>query len=160
MAAYVTAFIGLGSNLGDREKNLRDAYELLGKLPQTNGLRLSSLIETKPVDSPAGSPDFMNAVAKIETKLPPRDLLKALLGIEKQLGRDRSGVRNEPRTLDLDLLLYGDKVVNEPDLVVPHPRMHQREFVLWPLLQIDSRVRDPRTGDPFADAYQKLKGHP
>lgn len=157
MAPYVTAFVGLGSNLGDREANIKHAYELLGALPQTHALRLSSMIETAPVNCPPGSPNFFNAVAKIETRLSARDLLKSLLYIEKQLGRERGPERNAPRTLDLDLLLYGDAIINEPDLEVPHPRMLQREFVLWPLLQIDSRVRDPRSGGPIADAYQKLK---
>ena len=160
MAPYVTAFVGLGSNLGDRQQNIAKAYELIGKLPKTRSLRLSALIETAPENCPPGSPSFMNAVAKVETKLTARELLAGLLDVEKQLGRARSGVRNEPRTLDLDLLLFGDNVINEPDLIVPHPRMHQREFVLWPLLQIDSRVRDPRTGNPFADAYATLKGRP
>jgi 2-amino-4-hydroxy-6-hydroxymethyldihydropteridine diphosphokinase len=94
-------------------------------------------------------------VARLKTTLSARQLLNALLAVEQKLGRERS-VKNAPRTLDLDLLLYADEVIDEPDLQVPHPRMHERFFVLWPLLQIDSRVRDPRTGDPFADAYARL----
>ncbi|MCA8916040.1 MAG: 2-amino-4-hydroxy-6-hydroxymethyldihydropteridine diphosphokinase [Planctomycetes bacterium] len=154
----VQAYIGLGSNLGDRETNLRSALLKLGELPQTRLVRESSFIETEPVDSPDGSGPFINGVAELETSLSPRDLLEGLLGIERDLGRDRRGQsRNAPRTLDLDLLLYGEQLIDEPDLQVPHPRMSEREFVLWPLLQIASRLSDPRTGEPFADAYQKLK---
>ena len=154
----VQAYIGLGSTLGDRETNLRSALLKLGELPQTRLVRESSFIETEPVDSPDGSGPFINGVAELETSLSPRDLLEGLLGIERDLGRDRRGQsRNAPRTLDLDLLLYGEQLIDEPDLQVPHPRMSEREFVLWPLLQIASRLSDPRTGEPFADAYQKLK---
>jgi 2-amino-4-hydroxy-6-hydroxymethyldihydropteridine diphosphokinase len=156
----VVAFIGLGSNLGDREANLREAIKRLAELPETRLLRQSSFIETAPVDAPAGSGSFLNGVAMLQTKLEPRSLLQGLLAIERDLGRDRNGQpRNAPRTLDLDLLLYGDRVINEPDLVVPHPRMSEREFVLWPLLQIASRLKDPRTGESFASAYDALKGH-
>ena len=154
----VQAYIGLGSNLGNRETNLRSALLKLGELPQTQFVRESSFIETEPVDSPDGSGPFINGVAELETSLSPRDLLEGLLGIERDLGRDRRGrPRNAPRTLDLDLLLYGEQLIDEPDLQVPHPRMTEREFVLWPLLQIASRLTDPRNGEPFADAYRKLK---
>lgn len=152
------AYIALGSNLGDREVNLREALRLVGALPRTKLLRESSLIETAPVDSPEGAGAFLNGVAQVETNLSPRELLEALLDIEKQLGRDRAGQpRNAPRTIDLDLLLYGTQVINEPGLEVPHPRMHEREFVLWPLLQIASKLTDPRDGTPYADHYEKLK---
>ncbi|MBZ0137260.1 MAG: 2-amino-4-hydroxy-6-hydroxymethyldihydropteridine diphosphokinase [Planctomycetes bacterium] len=152
------AYIALGSNLGDREVNLREALKRVGALPRTKLLRESSLIETAPVDSPDGAGTFLNGVAQIETNLSPRELLEALLDIEKQLGRDRAGQpRNAPRTLDLDLLLYGTQIIDEPGLQVPHPRMHEREFVLWPLLQIASRLADPRTGEPYAEAYARLK---
>lgn len=152
------AYIALGSNLGDREVNLREALRLVGELPRTKLLRESSFIETAPVDSPEGAGAFLNGVAQLETNLSPRELLEALLDIEKQLGRDRTGQpRNAPRTVDLDLLLYGTQVINEPGLEVPHPRMHEREFVLWPLLQIASKLTDPRDGTPYADHYQKLK---
>jgi 2-amino-4-hydroxy-6-hydroxymethyldihydropteridine diphosphokinase len=154
----VKAFIGLGSNLGDREANLRGALKALAELPGTRLLRESSFIETEPVDSPEGAGFFLNGAAMIETSLAPRELLAALLQIERAAGRDRSGQpRNAPRTLDLDLLLYGEQVIDQPDLQVPHPRMHEREFVLWPLLQIASKLTDPRTGEPFATAYSKLK---
>lgn len=151
----VIAFIGLGSNLGDREENLERALGYLRKIEGIKVERVSSFIETAPVDAPAGSGAFLNAVARLRTTLSARELLNALLAVEQKLGRERS-VKNAPRTLDLDLLLYGDQLIDEPDLQVPHPRMHERFFVLWPLLQIDSRVRDPRTGEPFADAYARL----
>lgn len=154
----VQAYIGLGSNLGNREANLREALTRLAALPETRLVRESSFLETAAVDSPAGAGPFINGVALVETALSPRELLEALLAIERELGRERRGQpRNAPRTLDLDLLLYGEQVIDEPDLEVPHPRMAEREFVLWPLLQIASKLKDPRTGEPFADAYQKLK---
>ncbi len=149
------AYIALGSNLGQREENLERA---LGYLRLIEGIvveRVSSFIETAPVDAPPGSGAFLNAVARLRTTLSARGLLDALMAVEQKMGRERS-VPNAPRNLDLDLLLYGSEVINEPDLEIPHPRMHERFFVLWPLLQIDSRVRDPRTGEPFADAYAKL----
>jgi 2-amino-4-hydroxy-6-hydroxymethyldihydropteridine diphosphokinase len=154
----VIAFIGLGSNLGDREVTLREALKRLAQLPGTSILRQSSFIETAPVDAPPRSGQFLNGAAMIQTSLDPRRLLESLLQIERDLGRDRQGQpRNAPRTLDLDLLLYGDQVIDEPDLQVPHPRMHEREFVLWPLLQIASKLTDPRTGEPWAEAYSRLK---
>lgn len=149
------AYIALGSNLGQREENLERA---LGYLRLIEGIvveRVSSFIETAPVDAPPGSGAFLNAVARLRTTLSARGLLDALMAVEQKMGRERS-VPNAPRNLDLDLLLYGSEVINEPDLEIPHPRMHERFFVLWPLLQIDSRVRDPRTGEPFADAHAKL----
>lgn len=152
------AYIALGSNLGDREKNLRAALAQLAALPRTKLLRESSFIETEPVDSPECAGAFLNGVALIETNLAPRELLDALLAIEQQLGRDRTGQpRNAPRTVDLDLLLYGTQVITEPGLNVPHPRMHEREFVLWPLLQIASKLTDPRNGISYAEHYQRLK---
>ncbi|MCZ7608277.1 MAG: 2-amino-4-hydroxy-6-hydroxymethyldihydropteridine diphosphokinase [Planctomycetota bacterium] len=155
----MNAFIGLGSNLGDREASLRAALDRLAALPLTRLVRESSLMETEPVDSPEGAGLFLNGVAWIETSLAPLELLEALLAIERELGRDRKGQpRNAPRTIDLDLLLYGEQVIDQPELQVPHPRMSEREFVLWPLLQIASKLRDPRTGEPFADAYARLKG--
>jgi len=151
------AFIGLGSNLGDRETNLDAARQRLEASPGTRLVRVSSLIESAPLNCPPGAGAFLNGVGKLETTLTPRELLARLLDIERELGRDRSGeVRNAPRTVDLDLLLYGDVVMNEPELILPHPRMHARHFVLWPLLQIEPRAKDPRTGELWADALAKL----
>jgi 2-amino-4-hydroxy-6-hydroxymethyldihydropteridine diphosphokinase len=154
-----TAFIGLGSNLGEREQHLEAALADLAGLPGTRVARVSSMIESAPVGAPQGSGAFLNAVARLETSLAPRELLAGLLEIERTRGRDRAGQpRNAPRTLDLDLLLYGDAVIAQADLQVPHPRMHERHFVLWPLLQIEPKARDPRTGELFADVLARLPG--
>lgn len=127
------AFIGLGANLGDPRRSVEEALAEIAALPQTRLLRRSSLYRTAPVD--AGGPDYVNAVAGVETALSPFELLRALLAIEQAHGRRRS-VRNAPRTLDLDLLLHGDTIVETPELTLPHPRLHQRAFVLEPLLEV------------------------
>ena len=141
------AYIGLGSNLGDRESLIRRAAELIG------ATRLSDVRETEPWGY-AQQPRFLNAVAEIETTLTPRRLLDHLLDVERRLGRERIGPRWGPRTIDLDLLLYGDETVDEPGLVVPHPRLLEREFVLEPLADLvpwlkipgDGTVRDALAG--------------
>ena len=127
------AFIGLGSNLGDREGNLRAAVARLAELGR---VRVSSFRETDPVGV-TDQPKFLNAAAELSTDLPARDLLDALLAIERDFGRDRA--REErwgPRTLDLDLLLYADELIDEPGLTVPHPRLAERRFVLEPLHEL------------------------
>jgi 2-amino-4-hydroxy-6-hydroxymethyldihydropteridine diphosphokinase len=126
------AFVGLGSNLGDREGQILAAAEMLG------ATQLSSIRETEPWGYP-DQPMFLNAVAEVDTALGPRELLDRLLEIERELGRTRSGPRYGPRTIDLDLLLYGDEVVGEPGLTVPHPRLHERAFVLEPLAELGWR---------------------
>ena len=126
-------FLGLGSNLGDREKNIRDALELLGR-DGIGLLQLSSIIETDPVGGPPQGL-FLNAVVKVETDLAPRLLLERIQTIEAVLGRVRS-VRNAPRTIDIDILLYDNLQWNDPDLVIPHPRMNERDFVLRPLKEL------------------------
>ena len=129
------AAIGLGANLGDAAATLREAIAELARLPRTELLRASRLYRT-PAWGVTEQPDFINAVALVETALPPRDLLDALLAIERSFGRTRlDGERWGPRTLDLDLLLHGDAVVDEPGLRVPHPRLHERAFALLPLLE-------------------------
>jgi 2-amino-4-hydroxy-6-hydroxymethyldihydropteridine diphosphokinase len=132
--AAVVAFIGVGANLEDPIASVRGALAELGRLPATRLDRSSSLYRTAPVGY-LDQPDFINAVARIETTLDPQGLLAALLRTESRHGRVRS-VRNAPRTLDLDLLLYGEKVIDEPGLSIPHPRMHERAFVLVPLAEI------------------------
>jgi 2-amino-4-hydroxy-6-hydroxymethyldihydropteridine diphosphokinase len=127
------AFIGLGSNLGDREENVRAALERLSEL---GPLRASTVRETDPVGL-TEQPMFLNAVAEVRTELPARELLASLLAIERDLGRDRTvEQRWGPRTIDLDLLLYGGEVVDEPGLTVPHPRLAERLFVLEPLHEL------------------------
>ena len=129
-----SALIGIGANLGDPHRSIAAAISALGALPDSALLRSSSLYRTAPVGK-TDQPDFFNAAALIETALAPRVLLDALLAIEHAQGRERS-VPNAPRTLDLDLLLYGDRMIDEPGLAVPHPRMHERRFVLDPLVEI------------------------
>jgi 2-amino-4-hydroxy-6-hydroxymethyldihydropteridine diphosphokinase len=140
----VRAYLGLGSNLGDRPENLGRAVALLGARDGVAVVRTSSVYETAPV-GPA-QPDFLNAVAEVDTTLSPRDLLEACLGVEEEMGRVR-GERWGPRVIDVDLLLYDDERVDEPNLVVPHPRMHERAFVLVPLAELapDVVLPDGRT---------------
>jgi 2-amino-4-hydroxy-6-hydroxymethyldihydropteridine diphosphokinase len=135
------AFVGLGSNLGDREAALRGALDLLGE----DVVAVSSFRETDPVGY-LDQPPFLNAVAALETELGPRALLERLLEVERKLGRTRDGPRFGPRTIDLDLLLYGDRVIVEPGLVVPHPRMAERRFVLEPLAELDPDLAVPGQG--------------
>jgi 2-amino-4-hydroxy-6-hydroxymethyldihydropteridine diphosphokinase len=140
----VRAFIGLGANLGEPEAQVRRAIAALGTLPRTRLLATSSLYRSAPVGV-GEQPDFINAVAQIETALSARALLEELLTAEARFGRERPSP-GAPRTLDLDLLLYGDEVIAAPGLAVPHPRMHERAFVLMPLAEIAPQVSIPRQG--------------
>ena len=139
----VICYIGIGSNLGDAQANVLSAMERLKALPETTVTAESSLFVTAPID--AGGDDYVNAVARIDTGLPAPHLLNALQAIESALGRERP-YRNAPRTLDLDLLLYGQQAIDTDTLTVPHPRMTQRAFVLIPLLQIDPFITIPGLG--------------
>jgi 2-amino-4-hydroxy-6-hydroxymethyldihydropteridine diphosphokinase len=136
------AHLALGSNVGDRWGNLSAAVRRLRAEPGLRVLAASAFHETAPVGCPPGSGAFLNAAAAVETDLPPHELLALLLRIERQFGRVRTEP-NSPRTLDLDLLLYGDRVIDTPDLVVPHPRMHERAFVLVPLAEIAADAVHP-----------------
>ena len=137
------AAIGLGANLGDAAATLREAIAELARLPRTELLRASRLYRT-PAWGVTEQPDFINAVAVLETELDARSLLDALLAIEREYGRVRVvGERWGPRTLDLDLLLYGDAVIDAPGLRVPHPHLHERAFALLPLLEIWPDVAIP-----------------
>jgi 2-amino-4-hydroxy-6-hydroxymethyldihydropteridine diphosphokinase len=127
------AYIGLGSNLGDRERTLRAALDRLAAHPQVAVLGISSLSETDPVGPVVAQPRFLNGAAALETSLSARRLLDLLLEIEAEFGRTRDGPAGGPRTLDLDLLLYGEERIDEPGLQVPHPRLYERAFVLEPL---------------------------
>ena len=142
-ADAVAAYVGLGSNLGPGESILEAAFAALGGLPGTRMRARSSLYRSAPVD--AAGPDFVNAVAALETTLDPAELLSRLHEIEAGHGRVRS-VRNAPRTLDLDLLLYGDRVIDGAGLAVPHPRLHERAFALVPLVEIAPDVEVPGRG--------------
>lgn len=138
------AYIALGSNLAQPEAQVNQAFDALTRLPDSRLLARSSLYRSAPVGY-ADQPDFINAVAQIETRLLPHDLLKSLFDIEHEFGRVRE-FRNAPRTLDLDLLLYDDLRLHESGLTLPHPRMHERVFVLLPLVEIDSHCVIPGRG--------------
>ena len=140
-----SAYIGLGSNLDQPERQIVQAMTEIDNLPGTRVVRRSSMYRSAPVGY-AEQPDFINAVVGVETTLAPLELLRQLLGIEQRHGRERD-FPNAPRTLDLDLLLYGDCELSGPGLRVPHPRMLQRGFVLWPLHEIDPGRYAEKKGD-------------
>jgi 2-amino-4-hydroxy-6-hydroxymethyldihydropteridine diphosphokinase len=133
------AYVGLGSNLGKREATLRGAIERLASDPDVKVVAVSTLRETDPVGPITDQPRFVNGAVAVETTLTPRALLDRLLEIEAEFGRTRDGPRGGPRTLDLDLLVYGDERVDEPGLQIPHPRLHERDFVLEPLQELGWR---------------------
>jgi 2-amino-4-hydroxy-6-hydroxymethyldihydropteridine diphosphokinase len=139
------AYVGLGGNLGDREETLRRAVALIAAVEGVDLLAVSELRETDPVGV-VDQPRFLNGAVKVETMLSPEALLDALLGIELELGRTRGTERWGPRTVDLDLLLYGDEIVDEPGLHVPHPHVHERRFVLEPLAELDPDLEIPGRG--------------
>jgi 2-amino-4-hydroxy-6-hydroxymethyldihydropteridine diphosphokinase len=139
-AMSTTAYIGIGANLGDAQANVQDAIARLRALPGCTVSAVSSLYRTAPIDS--SGDDYINAVACLETELGAEELLQALQGIELAHGRERP-YRNAPRTLDLDVLLYGQQEIRTPTLQVPHPRMCERAFVIVPLLEIAGNVTIP-----------------
>lgn len=139
----VNAYIGIGANLGNAQETVRRAIDRLSKLPESSLAQQSSLFRTAPID--AGGDDYVNAVACIKTQLDAHELLAQLQAIENEFGRERPYV-NAPRTLDLDILLYGNLQIATESLVVPHPRLTQRAFALIPLLQIDPSIAIPGKG--------------
>ena len=141
-----TAYIGLGANLGDREAALRRALELLAEEPGIEVTAVSRFRDTAPVGL-VDQPRFLNAAARVETALGPRELLERLLAVERALGRTRTGPCFGPRTIDLDLLLYDDSRHAEPGLTVPHPRLHERKFALEPLAELDPSLVIPGHGE-------------
>jgi 2-amino-4-hydroxy-6-hydroxymethyldihydropteridine diphosphokinase len=138
------AYVGLGANLGSREVTLRRAVELLGQEDGVDVLAVSQLRETEPVGV-RDQPPFLNGAVAVETTRTPRELLDLLLEIERSLGRVRAE-RWGPRTVDLDLLVYGDEVIDEPGLRVPHPLLHERRFALEPLAELDPQLEVPGRG--------------
>jgi 2-amino-4-hydroxy-6-hydroxymethyldihydropteridine diphosphokinase len=151
----VTAYVGIGSNLGDRAGNCRDGAAALGRLPQSRLLAVSPLYETEPEEG-AGPQWFVNAVAALETALAPETLLAALQRLEALAGRPEERARGKNRTLDLDLLLYGDLVREAPPPMLPHPRMHRRRFVLEPLCAVAPGALHPALGRPVGELLAAL----
>jgi 2-amino-4-hydroxy-6-hydroxymethyldihydropteridine diphosphokinase len=151
-------FIGLGSNLGEREAMIRLALDDLARIPFTTVVRASSLYDTEPVGD-VEQPNFLNAVVQLETELPARQLLWNLQLIEKRLGRTRTR-RWGPRTIDLDLVLYGSEVIDESDLQVPHPELANRSFVLVPLVELDPLLVHPATGETLLTHLSRLHTRP
>lgn len=143
MTPVAWAWVGLGANLGDARAALDAAFEALAALPATQLVARSSTWRTAPIDS--SGPDYLNAVAALDTQLPPEALLDAMQAIEAMHGRERP-YPNAPRTLDLDLLLYGERIVDTPALTLPHPRLHLRAFVLEPLLELAPALVHPLLG--------------
>jgi 2-amino-4-hydroxy-6-hydroxymethyldihydropteridine diphosphokinase len=140
------AYVGLGANIGPREATLLRAVDLIAVVPGVAVLELSSFRETEPVGI-TDQPEFLNGALALDTTLSPRELLDALLAVERELGRVRiDGERWGPRTIDLDLLLYGDETIDEPGPTVPHPRLHERSFALEPLAELDPDVAIPGRG--------------
>jgi 2-amino-4-hydroxy-6-hydroxymethyldihydropteridine diphosphokinase len=140
------AYVGLGSNLGDREATIRAALAELDAAAGLDVIAVSTLVDTAPVGY-TDQPRFLNGAAALESRLSPRELLDLLLAVEARFGRDRALVPAQgPRTLDLDLLLYGEARIHEPGLEIPHPRLHERAFVLGPLAELDPALEVPGKG--------------
>ena len=148
------AYVGLGANLGEREEALRAAVAGLDATEGVEVVAVSAFRETDPVDY-LDQPRFLNGAVALETTLTPRELLDALLVVERSLGRNRDGPRFGPRTIDLDLLLYGDESFDEPGLTVPHPRLHERAFALEPLAELEPGLVVPGHG-PLETLIRKL----
>lgn len=160
----VTAFLGLGGNLGQPDEAIRQALELLNVHPAVEVLAVSSFYQTEPVGMAFSEgiiiPWFVNAAAQVRTSLSPEELLALCLQVEHQLGRDRSPVNRQAgaasRTLDVDLLFYGDLIIRQPGLSVPHPRLHERAFALYPLRDIAPQFKHPELGQTMEALVQAL----
>ena len=147
-------FLSLGSNLGEKKKNLRDAVKHLQNLLEN--LKVSSIYETLPLYV-TEQPKFLNVVVRGFTQLPPSDLLNEVLIIEQKVGRNRrNSIPMGPRIIDIDILLYGERKINDENLVIPHPKIAERQFVLIPLLELDPGIRNPVTGEGYSKALHTL----
>lgn len=153
------AYIGVGSNLNHPVTQITHAIQMLHHLQGIKLQAASSLYKTKPIGCPP-QPDFVNAVVSLNTTLSAHDLLIALQGLEKQQGRVHSGVKNQPRSLDLDLLLYDEVILNTPELTLPHPRLYERNFVLIPLLEIAPDLPPPAGERSLAEIVARLSQNP
>ncbi len=152
------ALVALGSNLGDRARTIELACEAICRLPGTCVVARSKLHETAPVGGPPQG-DFLNAAVEVETRLAPRELLRGLLEIERELGRVRREA-NGPRTIDLDLILFGDEKLSEPGIELPHPRFRERRFVLEPLAEVAPDTKDPVTGRSIEELLSACPAEP
>ena len=148
-------YVALGSNLGDREANLKKALAMLIETPHLYVRRISSFIENPAVGGPEDSPDFLNAAVELVTTLSPHALMKRLLEIEREMGRTREK-KWEPRCIDLDLLLFADQIISDDTLIVPHPLMHERRFVIEPLAEIAPNVVHPTLEIPVSMIFDNL----
>ncbi|PWW18993.1 2-amino-4-hydroxy-6-hydroxymethyldihydropteridine diphosphokinase [Cytobacillus oceanisediminis] len=149
-----TAFIAFGSNIGNRFENLKEAIEKIGQLPEVEVVNTSSIYETEPVGY-ENQEQFLNMAIQVSTPLNPFELLDTCLEIELNLGRKRD-IRWGPRTIDLDILLFNHENIETEKLIVPHPRMHERAFVLIPLLEIDSSIRLPKMERPLSSILEDI----
>ena len=149
-------YVGIGSNVGDRIAFCRRAVEALSDSDGISVTKVSSLYETEPIGGPPQR-SYINLVTQVETELPARDVLVTCKNIEKRIGREPSDIRWGPRVVDLDLLIYGDEKIVEPDLEVPHAHIRDRRFVLVPLLEIAPDVTDP-WGDPYSTSAEEAQG--
>lgn len=149
-----TAYLGIGSNLGDRTAACEEAVNSIGRMPGIELRARSSLYETSPVGGPAQG-NYINGVVAIGTEIAPLGLLNVLKSIEKKMGRESAPERDHPRVIDIDILLYGDLVLESPELTVPHPRMHTRCFVLKGLYEIDPSLEHPVTGETIRELWNK-----
>ena len=153
----ITAYLGLGSNLGNRLAFMRGGRDALLERSGITLVRASGVYETTAVGGPPDNPPFLNAILEIATTLTPAELLAACLAVEDEFGRTRPE-RWAPRTLDIDILLYADQLVDEPDLVIPHPRLHERSFVLAPLAEIAPELHHPGLQRSIADLADACPG--
>ena len=152
------AYIALGSNLGDRSETLASALTMLDACEGVSVLRVSEMIETAPIGGPGDQGDYLNGAAEIETSLSPTELLAVLQDIERKFGRDRQSERRwGERTCDLDILLIGDVVMDTPELTIPHPRMHERKFVLAPLNKLAAEAVHPILNKTISTLLTDLK---